>query len=544
MTTEHVESPDDALRPALAGPAIATSPSTSGDARAWLIRISLHLMLALLFWAVVWASRNDTPEEFPPLQLNIDQSKQPPPPAPVDVRQTDTLPLNDEVVDPSPQSVIVQSDPQVSTDNNIDDIQPQGDPTQVSTTPISSNANLTVAIGVHASNSGLFGRRGNGGNHQNAGPAGGSRGSESAVRGALQWFKRHQSANGMWDAEHYQANCSEMPKCEPGSIAPASGSDVTVALTSYAVLCYLGAGYDHQTPSQFRATVRKGLEYLRSVQKADGLLGERNYEHAVASSALIEAYAMTNDPELKGPASRAVAVILARQNKDAKASSAYGGTGLGWDYREPNAARNDASVTGWNVMALKSALAAGLDVGTGLKGARNWLERSWKATNPNWKMLVDPYTASSDFAYTWDATSDKVEVGAPGADAHDMAAVGGMCAVFLGHHADDMMLQSLANHAIAHQLPTAYPCNTYYLYYNTYTMFQVGGKRWETWNGVVRDLLVKAQRQGTGCYAGSWDWEGTRFHGNDIGRVLSTAYCCLCLEVYYRDGRELKERTL
>jgi hypothetical protein len=403
-----------------------------------------------------------------------------------------------------------------------------------------TGANLT-AIGAAGGAAGLGGLPGAGGRLRKPAHGGGSQGSENAVQRALRWFKRHQSANGMWEAERYQANCSASPKCEPGSVGSSGGSAVDVALTGYALLCFLGDGYDHLTPNQYRTTIRKGLEYLCSVQSADGLLGERNYEHAVATSALCEAYAMSGDQALKAPAQRAVNIILARQNKGAAGDAGYG-NGLGWDYREANAGRNDASVTGWNVMALKSALSAGLVVGNGLSGARRWLDSAWKASNPAWRTLTDPYNATSQFAYCWDAVSGTVELGAPGSDSHDLVPVGGMCAVFLGGHAGDIMLESLANHVIAYQLPTAYPCNTYALYYNTYTMFQVGGQRWATWNGRVRDLLVSAQRQGDGCFDGSWDWEGTRFHGHDVGRVLSTAYCCLCLEVYYRDSRQLGER--
>ncbi len=378
---------------------------------------------------------------------------------------------------------------------------------------------------------GLFGWRTAPGRKQAVADFGGSEASEAAVEAALRWFKKHQSPNGAWEAVGYPANCSEDPKCEPGTKLV---GDPDVAMTGYALLCFLGAGYDHHQANQYRASVKKGVEYLLSVQKADGMFGERNYEHAIATMALAEAVALSGDAALKVRAQRAVDLILAHQNGDFSAKGAKGH--LAWDYVAASP-RNDSSVSGWNVMALKSALAAGCVVKDGLEGAKRWLDLTWKATNPTWAKLV--VTDQSRFPYTFSSDSSGVVIaaapaaGAKSSDNQDLAGIGAACAAMLGHHAGDVMLETLVTYVIDHDLPKAYPCNGYKLYYDTLAVFQVGGERWQGWNGRVRDLLVKAQCTGRGCFDGSWD-RGTGFIGSDTGRVLSTALSCLTLEVYYR----------
>jgi hypothetical protein len=186
-------------------------------------------------------------------------------------------------------------------------------------------------------------------------------------------------------------------------------------------------------------------------------------------------------------------------------------------------------------MALKSARAGNLNIGNGIEGAKHWLDESWKSANPDFK-AKDPYSDVSGFPYTWMTDTGEAK-GQP-----SRACIGALCAVFFGHTAEDPMLNSMANQIMATQVPKAYPTNTYYLYYNTMAMFQVGGDRWKVWNGSVRDLLVGAQRREETCFNGSWDFAGTEFHGHDVGRILSTAYCCLSLEVYYRNDRLLDPR--
>ncbi len=219
------------------------------------------------------------------------------------------------------------------------------------------------------------------------------------------------------------------------------------------------------------------------------------------------------------------------------ANAGYG-TGFGWDYVGPDN-RNDSSVSGWNVMALKSALAAGLNVGNGMENGKRWLETVWKVQNPDWAKL-DPYKGETRFPYTYASDTGATEIsaapgpGQPAPNDHDLTCVGGVCAVFLGHHSGDPMLESLSNYVMNHQVPKSFPCNAYYMYYNTLTIFQCSGQKWKDWNASVRDLLVNAQRKGNGCFDGSWDYGSNSFIGSEYGRVLTTAYCTLCLEVYYR----------
>ncbi len=509
---------------------------------AWLISASVHALFAMIFWAVVFAGR-EVPVEMPPIKITMPDAEKVKPPtepkvAPID--PTPDLKVDEDVTVAPIDPVVVTEEKPSSEDDNFNPT-PKGVETEVANAEMGGTGAFP-AIGAASGASGMFGLRNGGNRHRAAVRGGGSQQSEVKVENSLNWFTRHQSANGMWDVERYQLNCSDGQKCEPGSTGESGGSDANVAMTGYALLCYLGAGYDHKSPNKYRRTVQKAIDYLRSVQKPDGLLGNRNYEHAVATMALAEAYAMTSDLELKGPAQKGISLIVARQNKDAKAADAQY-AGLGWDYVEPKPERNDSSVSGWNVMALKSGLAAGLNVGNGMEGAKKWVERAWKASNKDWAKISDPYSSLSSFPYTWDATNDQVQIDPPGSQNHDLASVGAVCGLFLGHHAGDLMVESLCNNIEKYQFPTTYPCNTYYLYYNTMAIFQSGTTRWNKWNIPMRDMLVKAQRTGDGCYNGSWDWEGTKFHGNAHGRILSTAYCCLCLEVYYRYVRSNEDTT-
>jgi len=212
-----------------------------------------------------------------------------------------------------------------------------------------SNKNLDStscvdAYGIGGGRAGAYGQRWGKGSLAREG---GSPGTESAVTAALRWLHFHQDKNGQWDQDGFQKNCDTR---KSAACDGQGTSQYDVANSSLALLAFLGNGHTHRV-GLFKKTVKRGLDWLVGQQQGDGSLGPRLaeswiYNHAIGTMALCEAYAVTRDYRLKGPAQKAVDFIRTAQNP-----------GLGWKY-EPQNGRNDTSVTGWMVLALKAAKTA------------------------------------------------------------------------------------------------------------------------------------------------------------------------------------------
>ncbi|NQZ70699.1 MAG: hypothetical protein HRT89_21810, partial [Lentisphaeria bacterium] len=71
---------------------------------------------------------------------------------------------------------------------------------------------------------------------------------------------------------------------------------------------------------------------------------------------------------------------------------------------------------------------------------------------------------------------------------------------------------------------------TYGWYYDTQAMFNAGGKPWKRWAKIFQPVLIKAQDP-----AGYWETAGGHGMGPTLpGRILSTCWSILQLEVFYR----------
>jgi len=295
------------------------------------------------------------------------------------------------------------------------------------------------------------------------------------------------------------------------------------AATSLALLAFLGAGYTH-TDGKYRQSVARAVDWLLANQRPDGDMFSKSggtkyawlYSHGIGAIALCEAYGMTRDERLKEPAQKAIQFIVESQNSELG----------GWRYRPGE--ESDTSVSGWHLMALKSAQMAGLEVpGATLRKVEHWLEQAQAPGGDASQYVYNPYAAD---------TAEQRHGREP---TRAMTAEALLMRMYLGWGRNNSSLARGADYLKAN-LPEVGTADqptrdAYYWYYATQVMYQMQGPHWSAWNGRLRPLLESSQVQ-EGALAGSWhpDRPIPDRWGSQAGRHYVTAMNLLMLEVYYR----------
>ena len=318
----------------------------------------------------------------------------------------------------------------------------------------------------------------------------------TSIKRGLQWLERHQAEDGRWGLHDFNGQCKDHERCDGHG-----NTRSDTAATALALLPFLGDGHTHQQGA-YKEVVARGVSWLVKQQRPDGNLFAGTdalammYSHGIATIALCECYGMTSDPSLREPSQRAVDFIVASQDPS---------TG-GWRYQPRNGA--DTSVVGWQVMALKSAQMAGLNVPeTSLREVRRWLES-----------VAGKDDRIGQFAYQGSRFNPA------------MSAEALLCFEYLDLDRDAEMLLHSANY-LQKNLPQQGHETSYYWYYGTQAMFHLQGEPWKQWNQAIHPLLIETQHK-DGKLAGTWDpkdqWEISG------GRIYATSLRLLMLEVYYR----------
>jgi hypothetical protein len=346
---------------------------------------------------------------------------------------------------------------------------------------------------------------------------GGSPLSEACVGKGLLWLARHQAPDGRWSLNEFNRHAREQPfpagKSFVCNCTGMANRRDDISGTAFALLPYLAAGITHRPPKakqtwEYHKSVMAGINFILSKQGKDGYYGGGMYAHGLTAIAMCEAYGLTSDPMLKKSAQAACNYIVAAQD-------AAGG---GWRYspRTPG----DTSVTGWQLMALKSGQMAGLSIPYEcLKKAERFL---------------DSCESQSKGGYGYVPGSGETPA---------MTSVALLCRMYLGINPRNPGLLAGIDRLKATPPATGNNYNLYYEYYATQVMHHFGGEPWELWNkgpdgkSGIRDVLIKRMDTGlnpkTNHQEGSWA-PMPAGHVTEGGRIMATSLSLLSLEVYYR----------
>jgi len=513
-------------------------PGWLRDTPYWMLSTVLHLILFAVLYSILLEVRIDDKEQQPikikpAPQKKVDEYD---PTRKRDMKKTRKI-LDPTLVDkPIIERKLDEVTPEIPKGTDLNNL---------TNVDLNSDA-ISDAIGVGAGAAGAYGERWGKGSLV---AEGGGAGTEEAVRAALEWLKRHQSPDGSWKARDYtdmcRKRCRNKDTTRYGSGRGFDGHDVGV--TGLAILAFAGYGHTHQDGQypEYVEVLKRAVKYLKSRQvrsddpNENGRYGSDKeeqwiYDHSIATMAMGELLAMSGDSlNLKRSVTDAIKLILRAQN-----------TGFGWKYGiKPG--RNDTSVTGWMVLALKTAKNADIDVSKeefarSFEGALTWFDRSTSVANGKTGYEVPGDEGSvltqgdddSEYAYSKDLSC--------------MTAVAVLCRLFAGQSRGDAVLKRGVD-ILMKETPQwveqkdkqLSKVNVYYWYYGSYAMFQFGGSLWKKWNEDMKAALLPTQRQEFDPQTkkpldedGSWDPIGE--WGLAGGRVYSTALGAMTLEVYYR----------
>lgn len=329
---------------------------------------------------------------------------------------------------------------------------------------------------------------------------GGGEDTENAVELALKYLARVQKSDGHWSDNR------------------------SIGSTGLALNAFLGAGY-HHLEGEHKETVAKGLEWMLKKQNSEtgNMKGENMYSDGIAGVVFCEAYGMTGDSCLREAAEKSLEYLAKSQNPDGS-----------WDYDPYKATMgeaydSDTSVTGWVLMAFKSAKYAGLHVPK--ETIYKYFEYARKVTtfkkpdNPKSKLEV----GMAHYGYVKGKLQYK--------HFHTMTASTLMCRLYMGHTPSSPLVKEGLK-IITTDLPDKYRpvwkdngMDNYMWYHAAQVGFLASGKAWEFWNEPLREILVEHQIK-DGDLKGAWP-DG-QFRWGDRSEVYATCLNIMILETYYR----------
>ena len=470
----------------------------------WAISLLVHLLVLIVLWKCPVRPRVETDELStypvgimpPPIDPLVPDPPPPDDPDPVEVSDAD---LNFGDPDAGYEPDLAPPKPPL--------IDPLPVPPQEPVDPLWQPRILVVTTVDHSPNrlTDMFANRpvpsrGGGLRFGTPGTPDGGRLITHTLLPALRWLARAQERDGSWNAKSWDG-------AQPYS----------TGTTGLSLLAFLGAGFNHRK-GEFKATISRALTWLGRSQRPDGSFPWTTfYEQGIATMAVCEAYAMTRDPRVKRVAQRAVLYICRVQPEHG-----------GFRYHGPvPKGQGDMSVTGWQIMAIKSALCSDLVVPPqAIERSRVFLHNALRKYGTSSYIISSP--AQGSLAVTAAGTFCRMLIGEK--DAWDSEIRQSTTMLLAKETEDGKAIYGGGTKQLVRDL--------YYTYYSALAMFQAGPEYWKLWNDSymepLRIAMIRHKLDEQGRFVrGSWDPAKCRW-GKTGGRIYATAMAVLSLEVPFR----------
>ena len=218
------------------------------------------------------------------------------------------------------------------------------------------------------------------------------------------------------------------------------------------------------------------------------------YSHAFATLFLAEIYGMTGDPEVREKLKLSIGLIVRSQNKEG-----------GWRYL-PGAQDSDMSITVCQVMALRGARNAGIQVPKEtIDRAVDYVKRSFKESRGSFTYQLEKNFRPSRDTYALTACGVATLFGA--GEYHTKEINMGL----------DFMMKNRPSARMASNNFDYF----YGHYYAVQAMFQVGGRQWANWYDIMQTELRSLQKP-----SGNW--------ADLVGKNYSTAMAAIILQIPFQ----------
>lgn len=295
---------------------------------------------------------------------------------------------------------------------------------------------------------------------------------QQGVAKALSYLKRFQNPDGSWGS---------------------SSSGRHPAITALAAMAMMAQG-NVPGRGKYGKNVERAVKFLmKNVHPRTGYIGGgghgQMYGHGFATLCLAEAYGMLPTRELGKKLKLAIRCIVRSQKADG-----------GWRYDPSPHGNSDLSVTICQMMALRAANNAGIQV------SKKTIERAIKYTKQS---------ANADGGFRYMLSSGGSSFALTGAGVTTLYGAGEY-----DSREAKKGLEYLKNYLTRNPGQGRYGHYFYGHYYAAQAMYQAGGKHWDFWYPRVRDALLRAQLRD-----GSWQ--------SHVGNEYGAAMGALVLQVPY-----------